>query len=311
MNRGYILGGLAVLGMAVGAWVVVDSNRSPPQVPQASAAARAPFAAYVAGTGITEIGRGNIAVAASVAGVVETVYVKVGDRVAHGDPLFRVDGRDLQARLVVEQARVGQARAALERPQHKLQRYRALQQRDAGVVSAQMMSELQDDVDAARAALEAAGAVVGQTRVDIERLTVRAPADGQILQVNIRTGEYAAADARATPPMLMGDDARMYLRVDIDESNAWRVRPAAAAVAYVRGNPSLQAPLRFEYIEPYVTPRTSLTGQATERVDVRVLQVVYSFEPGALPVYVGQQMDAFIQAQALPDPPRATDQPAP
>jgi HlyD family secretion protein len=303
MKRGYLLVALALVGVLIGAWVVVDSNRSPPPVPPAIAAARAPFAAYVAGSGITEIGRGNIAVATTVPGVVQTVHVKVGDRVARGDPLFKIDDRDLQARLGVEQARVAEARATLEKPQHKLRRFSALQQRDASVISAQMMSELRDDVDSARTALEAAGAVVEQTRVDIERLTVRAPADGEILQVNIRAGEYAAANAVAAAPMLMGDSTRMYLRVDIDESDAWRVRPAAAAVAYVRGNPALKTPLHFEYIEPYVTPRTSLTGQATERVDVRVLQVVYSFARTALPVYVGQQMDVFIQAPQLPQQP--------
>ncbi|MDI1253720.1 efflux RND transporter periplasmic adaptor subunit [Thermomonas sp.] len=306
MKRAYILIGLALLGLLIGAWVVVDSNRSPTPVPPAVAAVRAPFAAYVAGSGITEIGRGNIAVATTVPGVVQALYVKVGDRVARGDPLFSIDDRDLQARLGVEQARVAEASAALEKPQHKLRRFSALQQRAAGVISAQMMSELRDDVDAARTALDAARAVVEQSRVAIERLTVRAPANGEILQVNIRAGEYAAADARATPPMLMGDSARMYLRVDIDESDAWRVRPEALAMAYVRGNPTLTTPLHFEYIEPYVTPRTSLTGQATERVDVRVLQVVYSFARTALPVYVGQQMDVFIQAlpQQQPAPER-------
>jgi hypothetical protein len=71
----------------------------------------------------------------------------------------------------------------------------------------------------------------------------------------------------------------------------------------VRGNPPLSIPLRFEYIEPYVTPKTSLTGQSTERTDVRVLQVIYSFERGTLPVYLGQQMDAFIEVPAAPGKP--------
>jgi HlyD family secretion protein len=43
----------------------------------------------------------------------------------------------------------------------------------------------------------------------------------------------------------------------------------------------------------------SLTGQTTERVDTRVLQTIYSFDQAALPVYVGQQMDVFIQAPPL------------
>ena len=43
-------------------------------------------------------------------------------------------------------------------------------------------------------------------------------------------------------------------------------------------------------------PKVSLTGQSTERTDTRVLQAIYSFDPAALPVYVGQQMDVFIEA---------------
>jgi hypothetical protein len=45
-----------------------------------------------------------------------------------------------------------------------------------------------------------------------------------------------------------------------------------------------------------MVPRLSLTGDSTQRVDTRVLQVIYSFDQGALPVYVGQQMDVFIEA---------------
>jgi hypothetical protein len=45
--------------------------------------------------------------------------------------------------------------------------------------------------------------------------------------------------------------------------------------------------------------RRSLTGESTERVDTRVLQVLYSFQPGDRPIYVGQQMDVFIKAPPL------------
>jgi len=64
----------------------------------------------------------------------------------------------------------------------------------------------------------------------------------------------------------------------------------------VRGNPALKTPLTFVRFDPYVLPKTSLTGSSTERPDVRVLDVVYSFPRAALPVYVGQQMDVFIDA---------------
>ena len=91
-----------------------------------------------------------------------------------------------------------------------------------------------------------------------------------------------------------------YTFVDIDENDAWRVQPNAPARAFVRGNPQLQVALRFENIEPYVVAKTSLTGQSTERSDVRVLQVIYSFERSSVPVYLGQQMDVFIEAPTVP-----------
>jgi len=47
--------------------------------------------------------------------------------------------------------------------------------------------------------------------------------------------------------------------------------------------------------EPYVIPKKNLTGDNTERVDTRVLQVIYALERNA-PVYVGQQMDIYIES---------------
>jgi hypothetical protein len=52
-------------------------------------------------------------------------------------------------------------------------------------------------------------------------------------------------------------------------------------------------------VEPFVVPKKSLTGDSTERVDTRVLQGLYSFDPKSLPVYVGQQMDVFIEAAPI------------
>jgi hypothetical protein len=97
--------------------------------------------------------------------------------------------------------------------------------------------------------------------------------------------------------MLFGSLERIHLRVDVDENDAWRFRKDAAAVAFVRGNRELKTDLKFERVEPYVIPKRSLTGDSTERVDTRVMQAVYSFDREKLPVYVGQQMDVFIEVK--------------
>jgi len=35
--------------------------------------------------------------------------------------------------------------------------------------------------------------------------------------------------------------------------------------------------------------------EASERVDTRVLQIIYRFEPPPFPVYTGQQVDVYIE----------------
>ena len=88
----------------------------------------------------------------------------------------------------------------------------------------------------------------------------------------------------------------LHVRVDVDEHEAWRVKSNSPAQAFVRGNRDINTALQFVRFEPYVIPKKSLTGESSERVDTRVLQVIYSFDPGNLPVYIGQQMDVFIEA---------------
>jgi len=155
------------------------------------------------------------------------------------------------------------------------------------------------DIVSAQANLAAAQAEVQSDLTLIERLTVTAPVDGQILQVKIHLGEYAPAGELATPLMLIGDVKKLVVRTDVDENDAWRVPrdPAANfhAVAFLRGNRDIGCDLKFYRIEPYVIPKKSLTGDSTERVDTRVLQVLYTFDVGDKPIYVGQQMDVFIE----------------
>jgi multidrug efflux pump subunit AcrA (membrane-fusion protein) len=152
-----------------------------------------------------------------------------------------------------------------------------------------------EDLEVARADVARAEVEAGAARVEIDRLTVQAPVAGEILQVNIRPGEFAQSGVPVQPLLLLGNLDKMHVRVDIDENDAWRFDPKATAMAFIRGQPKFETGLTFEYVEPYVIPKRSLTGDSTERVDTRVIQVIYSFKRGALPVYPGQQMDVFIE----------------
>jgi hypothetical protein len=120
--------------------------------------------------------------------------------------------------------------------------------------------------------------------------------DGEVLQLNVRLGQYAAF-AWKEPMIVLGDSKRLHVRVDIDENDLAYFSKGTEAVATLKGRPQVRFPLKFVYVEPYVIPKQSLTGYNSERVDTRVLQVIYELpDERMLDVYVGQQMDVYLRA---------------
>jgi multidrug resistance efflux pump len=187
------------------------------------------------------------------------------------------------------------------REEDLLRRRRAVQAAEARLQEAQSALALlragtwRPDLEIARNEVKQAEQQVARVEADLSRLVVTAPVNGRILQSKIRAGEYAAAGPLATPLMILGQVDQLHVRADVDEKDAWRVKAGAKAVATVRGNAARKYPLEFVRFEPYVVPKKNLTGDATERVDTRVLQVIYALKKDAS-VYAGQQMDVFIEA---------------
>lgn len=267
-----------------------------------------PYQEAVAATGILEALSENVAIGVPIPGLVTDVFVKVNDPVKKGDPLLQLDDRDLISQKLTTEAQVAIAKAQIEVSQAQLTKVEAQLARleavkDARAVSQDDLDNRSQDVSIARAQVAAAKAELASTEASLEsislliqRLTVRAPRDGSVIQLNIRAGEYAATSPKS-PAMIIGDIDKLQVRADIDEQNATRIRPGQEAYGYLKGDPSVTFPLQFIRVEPYVIPKTSLTGSTTERVDTRVLQVIYSLDrPETPPLYVGQQVDLFIKA---------------
>jgi multidrug efflux pump subunit AcrA (membrane-fusion protein) len=154
------------------------------------------------------------------------------------------------------------------------------------------------DIEIAQAQVDMAKAQIEQTKTDLDRLLVCAPRDGVVLQVNVREGEYAGAPPSQALVVLGDIHKRVNVRVDIDEHDIPRFRKEAPAQASLRGRPEVKYPLKYLRVEPYVIPKKSLTGDNTERVDTRVLQVIYELDTSNKPIYVGQQLDVFIDVAA-------------
>ncbi len=345
---------LATGAFGLACWQVFSAQRQAPLAQPPVTPPSSPFGDTVAASGIAEPRTENISVGTHIAAVVTEVAVKVGQRVAAGDLLFRVDDRQTRADLQVREAmlaaaetqlkrlenmprpeeipaslaKVREARANLDAATDHLNRGRRLL---AGKVitdddfvtleqtfqtAKEQLSRAQADHDllmagswepdkiVSRAAVVQARAEVEQTRTELERLSVRALVAGEVLQVNVRPGEYVATPA-SQALIVLGDVRELHVRVDVDEHDIPRFVPGVPARAMVRGDQRDVYELSFVRVEPYVIPKKSLTGDNTERVDTRVLQVIYALKPGKKPVYVGQQMDVFIDISAAP-PPAAT-----
>jgi multidrug resistance efflux pump len=153
------------------------------------------------------------------------------------------------------------------------------------------------DIDKAEADAALARAQVDRIQAQLKLLTVYAPVKAQVLRVTVQPGEYVAAGP-APELMVLGQTETLHIRVDINESDIPRFEPGNKAIAYLRGNRDQKFPLRFVRLEPFVVPKTNLSGDLTERVDVRVLQAIYEVDlddDRDLPLYVGQQVDVFIE----------------
>ena len=345
----WLLPALALGLLAYAVWFVRFTRPKISDPPPPIAPASSPYAATLAAAGVIEARSENIAVGSPTAGIVVAVEVVVGDEVAAGAPLFRLDDRKLKADLEVKQgqlserraelvrleaeprkeeiplkqAAVREARSELTQAQDDLRRaeetfakkvtteQELITRRQAVVTSQSRLDRCQADLelleagswqydrDVVAAGIARAEKEVEAIVIELDRLVVRALVPGRVLQVHVRPGEFVAAPSQE-PLVILGDTQRLHVRVDVDEYDIARLKPGAEAVACPRGNLSQRYPLDFVRIEPFVVPKKSLTGDTTERVDTRVLQVIYEFDPTDLPpLFVGQQVEVFIEAASV------------
>jgi HlyD family secretion protein len=304
---------LAIIGMVAAVLLVKKLRHVDPPPPPLAEPAHAPFPVSIGARGIVESVDENVHIAPPLPGLVTKVFVKVGDEVKVGDPLIEQDSRDGRAMVLAQEAQVAALRAQIKEAEvsladrkDQLDRIEKLMVTKVSSIDERQRAFFNEQgadarLGTARAQLAAAEAQLNRSRVQVDLLTTLAPRSGRILQVNVRAGEYAtfefAAVSTPDPAILLGNVTQLQLRADVDEDNASRVRASCRALAYIKGRRETAIPLHFVRIEPYIVPKKSLTGESSERVDTRVLQIIFRFEQNATQsIYVGQQMDVFLDA---------------
>jgi RND family efflux transporter MFP subunit len=301
---------LALVGIVAAVFLVKRLRHEPPAPPPVAIPASSPFADSIGARGIVESVDENVRIAPAVPALVTKLNVKVGDHVKAGDVLLEQDSRDAAAMVTAQRAQLArlgagirEAEVALAEREDQWARMEKLTENKVSSVEERQRVQFAvqaatTKLESARAELAYAQAQVARSEVQLDLLAIRAPREGTILQVNVRAGEYAGLNPNAEPVILLGQVNRFQLRADVDEDNASRVRPDCQAVAFIKGRRDHPIPLGFVRIEPYIVPKRSLTGESTERVDTRVLQIIFRFDLPQIPVYVGQQMDVFLDAAA-------------
>jgi multidrug efflux pump subunit AcrA (membrane-fusion protein) len=318
-----ILPALALAGALFTTWSIMSQPGAPERTAPLSVPVSNPFAGAVAGLGEVEPNSETVAIGTDLSGLVAAVHVRPGEMVTARAPLFSLD--DCRARAAYAEAEAALAAAIADRAEADASLAAARAERDRAAADAARYQNLaRTDIAASRqrietavadarkaeaqirlaeariasaeAAIARARAVRDRAAVDLDKTIVRAPFAGMVLRVNLRPGEFAQGAALPEPLIVFGATNPLHVRVQVDETDAHRIDPAATARGFLRGDGTQSASLAFVRAEPLARPKRFLSNAPGERVDTRVVEVVYRLEAGALPVAVGQMLDVFIEA---------------
>lgn len=119
-------------------------------------------------------------------GIVEEIPVRVGDRVAEGQPLFRTRAVDYELRLAEAEAALRLVTAEAEKAERDHERARALHGK--GVVSRERLDQVETGRAITRARVETARAAVAIARQALEDCVVRAPYAGVVTRRHLDEG---------------------------------------------------------------------------------------------------------------------------
>jgi HlyD family secretion protein len=216
---------------------------------------------------------------------------QVADQFAKQQQSFAIDPRSVSKDVLDTAAnavRIAEANLDVASRQYELTK--------AGAWSYDIQNQ-ERSYQAARKQYEASNAL-------LQKYTLRAPIDGTILALAASVGSYVSPQGtydsytQSAAPVVVMSGAQHYLgvRVYVDEILLHRLPAPGHLVAQmqVRGT-DIKVPLEFVRVQPYVTPKIELSDQRNERVDLRVLPVLFRFANSEqLNIYPGQLVDVYI-----------------
>lgn len=204
-----------------------------------------------------------------------------------------VDARDVFDRATFARragsgsdATVAAARAAWTSAGDDLNQHRAQLRKVESQSRTPLPTEAEGQVNIARSELR-------RSIAELERLTIRAPIESTVLQVNAKVGELASPTS-AQPLILLGDLSRLRIRAELDEHDIGKIKVGDQVVVGSDAFPDREVAGRVAAIAPIVDPgridsRASRTPAVFSVADV----LIDVSNPG--PLVVGMKVDVYFQ----------------
>jgi len=305
--RNKILIGFAVIGILLGiSSSYISGLPAKPQSPAFKPASN-PYAKGLYANGIIETAQSsgeNINIYPEVPGTVVKIFVTEGQHVQAGTPLFLLDDSVQRGTTASAKAQIDVAKANFKSLQDQFRKQKASWALDPRSVSKDVLDTAENAAKAAKANLELAKKQYEAASALLARYVVKALSDGTVLSINTAVGSYISSQGVYSsytgvfqPVLVMGNlKGDLAVRCYVDEILINRIPdPSKIEARMTIQGTDVNIPLKFIRIQPNVSPKIELSSQRTERVDVRVLPVIFSFEKrnGVL-IYPGQLVDVYI-----------------
>jgi HlyD family secretion protein len=184
---------------------------------------------------------------------VKAVYVDEGDWVKQGQPLAKLDDTLLLAQIAQAEATLAQQKANAAFNDSNLKRTESLA--TAGAASTQSLEQARMQAATTRAAVMAAEASVNEMKVMDDRMTLRAPVTGRILQRTLRPGDISAPST-ATPYFRIARDGLIELDAELPDARLAQIKVGDPATVTLSSGETFKGKVRF--ISPRVDQTTSL-----------------------------------------------------
>jgi HlyD family secretion protein len=309
--RNKLLIGIAIFGILVGLGSAFFMRLSPKSEPPAFKPASNPYRSGIYANGIIESAQqngANVNIYPEVSGTVMKILVSEGAQVKNGTQLLMLDDTVQRSTAESAKASVAVAEATLANVQSQYEKLKVSCNLDPRSVSRDALDTASNAVRSAKASLELTRKQYEAAKALLCKYTLTARQDGMILAINTSVGSYISSQggynsytSGYVPVIVMGNpDNSLQVRCYVDEILIQRLPEPKriSASMSIRGT-TIKIPLKFVRFQPNVTPKIELSSQRTERVDVRVLPLIFSFEkPENLTLYPGQLVDIYIGEQA-------------